>query len=414
MKQLVAHEMNIFALDDGVEQAANCQALDVQAAAADEGEAGLSPDTRAGIDRTIQVMKECYAEELSRETLSMIAGMSLWHYAHQFKQLVGKSPIDYLNGIRINKAKEQLLQSGLRVKEIAWQVGFEDEIYFSRKFKKTAGVAPTGYAKWTNGRIAAVSFPYAGHLLALGITPYAAFVDVERDTHRRPYFERISYHLRRSKRMEPQIVEYNRNTLLDAKPELILCDDMFDERVKASISAVARTVVIPWLKLEWRQQFRQIAALLGRSELAEGWLSAYAAQAARAGAQLRNRLCGRTISILHVMQGRLVVYGKRNGGAVLYDDLKLNCPYDAASIDIMSVVEQAELDVYTGDVLLLVVDSDEASEHCWQLLRHSKEWQRLPSVKQGNVHPIGECPWLDYSPFAHRMIIEEAAGLNII
>ena len=88
-------------------------------------------ECRSGIDRTVKVMNERYAETFTREQLSHIAGMSLWHYAHQFKAYIGQSPIDYLNQVRINKAKEKLLQQQLLVKEVAEKVGFEDEFYFS-------------------------------------------------------------------------------------------------------------------------------------------------------------------------------------------------------------------------------------------------------------------------------------------
>lgn len=368
-------------------------------------------ESKAMIDRTIHYMNEKYAEGMTRQKLSSIAGMSLWHYSHQFKHWVGQSPIDYLNRIRINKAKEQLLHSNMRIKEIAEQVGFEDEFYFSRKFKKVAGITPKQYANWTKTRIASFSFPYAGHLLALGIIPCATQVDPQRDMHRHAFFQHIPYPLRRSKRMEPDLVDYNRSALQQARPELILCDDMVNEQIIGSIGKIARTVVIPWLELDWRQQFRQIAALLGKGEAAEYWLADYDQKAACAGERVRKLFQGETISIVHLMQGHIVVYGRRNGGAVLYEDLKLNCPYDSENISILHAIKEQELPIFTGDRLLLIIDSDQASQHVWRQLQHSTVWKQLKAVKAGNVRRIQECPWLDYSPFAHNLMVEQVEGL---
>lgn len=376
-----------------------------------QAEACPALENKASIDQSITFMNEKYAEELTRESLSAVAGMSLWHYSHQFKHWVGKSPIDYLNSIRINKAKEQLLQSGMRVKEVASQVGFEDEFYFSRKFKKAAGISPKEYAAWTTRRIAAFSFPYAGHLLSLGIMPYAALVDSERDVHRKTVLPEIPYHLRRSKRMDQEMVDYNRNTLVHARPELIFCDDMVDEQVSSSISRIARTVVIPWLGLNWRQQFIQIASHLGKTRAADQWLADYDARASLAGEKIRKILQSDSVSILHIMLGHLIVYGRRNGGAVLYEDLSLHCPYDPDTIDVLKSIQERELPAYTGDRLFLIIDSDAASQQKWQSLQHTEIWKQLKSVREGTVHLISECPWLDYSPFAHSIIIEEALRL---
>ncbi len=61
-----------------------------------------------------------------------------------FREVTGKSPIDYLVGIRIRKAKE-LLTEGFNVTETAERSGFNDIYYFSKCFKKHEGISPTTY-----------------------------------------------------------------------------------------------------------------------------------------------------------------------------------------------------------------------------------------------------------------------------
>ena len=58
---------------------------------------------------------------------------------------VGQSPIDYLTSYRISEACYLLKNSQLSIAEIAVSVGFFDQFYFSRVFKKTKGVPPSRY-----------------------------------------------------------------------------------------------------------------------------------------------------------------------------------------------------------------------------------------------------------------------------
>jgi YesN/AraC family two-component response regulator len=65
-----------------------------------------------------------------------------------FKEETGESPINYLIKIRLEKAKEILVNSGGgSIKSIANQVGYEDVYHFSKLFKKYYGISPLYYKK---------------------------------------------------------------------------------------------------------------------------------------------------------------------------------------------------------------------------------------------------------------------------
>lgn len=70
----------------------------------------------------------------------------------RFKQETGRSPLDYLNNLRIEFAKRQLQQFyGIRsIKEIALCSGFADPYYFSRAFKRSEGFSPLQYVRGLN------------------------------------------------------------------------------------------------------------------------------------------------------------------------------------------------------------------------------------------------------------------------
>lgn len=86
-----------------------------------------------------------YSRDISIDDISKSVGVSRSHLYRVFINNVGKSPIDYLTDYRINEACFLLKNSGLSIAEIAVSVGFFDQFYFSRVFKKNKGVPPSRY-----------------------------------------------------------------------------------------------------------------------------------------------------------------------------------------------------------------------------------------------------------------------------
>lgn len=72
--------------------------------------------------------------------------MSSSHFSAVFRDLIGKSPIDYLLNVRITKAK-QLLCDGISVTKVSELTGFSDIYYFSNVFKKTEGESPAEFKR---------------------------------------------------------------------------------------------------------------------------------------------------------------------------------------------------------------------------------------------------------------------------
>ncbi len=66
-----------------------------------------------------------------------------------FKKIVGKTPVEYLTELRINHAKTliNIYQDSLPLINISINCGFDDYVYFSRKFKQVVGVSPNAYKK---------------------------------------------------------------------------------------------------------------------------------------------------------------------------------------------------------------------------------------------------------------------------
>lgn len=94
------------------------------------------------IQQIVAYINENYKEELSLKTLGDKFNINPSYLGQIFKKEYGKLFTDYLNQVRNEKAKELLLNTNLKINEIAKMVGYEDASYFYRKFKDYFGLSP--------------------------------------------------------------------------------------------------------------------------------------------------------------------------------------------------------------------------------------------------------------------------------
>ena len=82
---------------------------------------------------------------LSLQSISESIYLSQTYLCAFFKKATGKTLNQYITEVRIEKAKEMLRDTGIKVYEIAYRVGFTDTNYFSTLFKKHVGITPSEY-----------------------------------------------------------------------------------------------------------------------------------------------------------------------------------------------------------------------------------------------------------------------------
>lgn len=87
------------------------------------------------------------AEELDLDTVAAKFNLSSYYFSRTFKEIIGYNFSDYVNIIRIGKAKELLADSSISIKEICYSVGYSDPNYFSKVFKKYEGQSPTEFRR---------------------------------------------------------------------------------------------------------------------------------------------------------------------------------------------------------------------------------------------------------------------------
>lgn len=88
-----------------------------------------------------------YAEKITGSAIEAEIGMNFDYLNRTFRKVTGKTVFQYLNRVRINRVKELLKTTDMKLAEIAALTGFSDEFYLSRQFKKATGVSPVLYSR---------------------------------------------------------------------------------------------------------------------------------------------------------------------------------------------------------------------------------------------------------------------------
>ena len=103
-------------------------------------------ETQEGlISKAVEYIKINYNSEITLEEVSGYICISSYYFSKIFKEVTGKNYVDYITELRIEKAKEMLKSGAYSIKDICFEVGYNDPNYFSRVFKKVEGVTPSEF-----------------------------------------------------------------------------------------------------------------------------------------------------------------------------------------------------------------------------------------------------------------------------
>lgn len=100
------------------------------------------------IEVSLQYMEENYNKNLNMATVSNYVSMNYSSFSCLFKEKTGYSFVEYLNKLRIDKAKELLVETDLKIHEISKKVGYDNDKYFLKKFKLICGISPSEYRNY--------------------------------------------------------------------------------------------------------------------------------------------------------------------------------------------------------------------------------------------------------------------------
>lgn len=99
------------------------------------------------ISFVVQKMNQEYHQNDSLDDYAKMCNMSKFHFLRIFKEITGVSPLEYRNNIRLDHAKEQLLDTNIPINEIGRNAGYLSAAYFCDAFKSKIGMSPSQYRK---------------------------------------------------------------------------------------------------------------------------------------------------------------------------------------------------------------------------------------------------------------------------
>ncbi|RLG09490.1 MAG: hypothetical protein DRN68_01465 [Thaumarchaeota archaeon] len=98
----------------------------------------------AGVRKAVELIHREYRRKLSLDEMAEVACMSRRHFSRTFRKVMGVCPWEYLNKVRIDRAK-CMLRQGRPIAEVALEVGFQSISHFYEIFKKFEGISPGAY-----------------------------------------------------------------------------------------------------------------------------------------------------------------------------------------------------------------------------------------------------------------------------
>jgi transcriptional regulator GlxA family with amidase domain len=99
----------------------------------------------ADIKNAIDFIDQHYVQTLKLEEIARQANLSSFHFARLFKQVTGFSVMEYVFKLRLTKAKQMLITTVLPIGDIAQKVGYDDQSYFGKLFKRIERMTPTEF-----------------------------------------------------------------------------------------------------------------------------------------------------------------------------------------------------------------------------------------------------------------------------
>lgn len=367
---------------------------------------GYEGNMRKAVEQSIELIKEQYRDVWTVNALADRANVARWQYSRLFKELTGQIPLDYLNGVRIDRAKKLLLTTDDRLYDIAQNVGFSNEYYFNRRFKQTLGISPGQYRRHYREH-ARVFAPFLeDFLVALGITPVVECS--HRGWGRQEYLGLHDVPVL-------DLAEEDEDDLSRHRPDFIMLDSGFDKWIPNDrLGRLAPTFHMPHPGEDWRSTLHKAARLLGRTDRVEEVIRHYEQKARDARSVLGRSTRGQTVAFLRISALGISLYaGPDYGytGPVLYKDLGL-APHSL----VMEMEQETRkmtlppewLERLDADHLFITFDRRHSSVPGEErAMLETASWQALPAVKKRCVYEVDFMTWMNYGVISNSKKIDD-------
>ncbi|WP_028550533.1 AraC family transcriptional regulator [Paenibacillus sp. UNC451MF] len=344
----------------------------------------MEKDLVAYVEQTRQYMLRKYQDAMDMEDIARLSGASPSRFYQAFRRQTGLSPHKFISKIRLDASLLLLANTESSVIDVAHSVGYPDEYYFSRLFKKHMSITPTEYVARTKKRIACLSPVLRGDLAVLGITPQLCL--------ERGWMDEPDKALRQ---------------IESSEPELIITPPVTDEIYQA-LAEIAPVVMIEWKKYPWKERLMDISQLFDLSSVAERWLAYFDMKVDNARFHIQQHLGEEPVLLVHAAnEHRFRIFGMqmKKMKDLFYDDLQVMPPDPAhhiGALDVTSLTDVAALDC---DNVLFLVGSAKSEAFCDQLAENWKELKR--SRRSKRCFFIRHDDPLLYNASAHEGLVDQ-------
>lgn len=343
-----------------------------------------NPMPATWLDRVLQYIDNNYNEDLTRVQMADMAQISPEHFSRAFRKATGQTFNEYVTLLRIRRAQQRILTGAPTLTTLAQEVGYAEGTYLSRKFKQVVGISPAAYHR-KNKRIVSLEFNPTASLRALEVMPrlgaYSSWME-RHDCVPSEYKIKL-------KANTPAMLS---STLAAVRPDVILCYQLPEET--KHLRPVAPVIELPYMQMDWREQFRLIAGIADRQLQAEEWLNRYEELCYSANRQLDKVLGLRGTAIVWELGAATAYCFSSNyghGSQILYGDLGFEPPPLLVSEGLMSsgYLETSieNIPFYSADHIFITsgATTDEGRQRFAALLQSSR-WREQKSVRSGQVY----------------------------
>ncbi len=98
--------------------------------------------------KILDYINDHYTEKITLEDVADEVGLSRFRVAHLIKEVTGKTIIQHIRQLRIQRAIQLLETTDTHYADVAYELGFSDQSYFIKQFREHTGTTPAKYRKY--------------------------------------------------------------------------------------------------------------------------------------------------------------------------------------------------------------------------------------------------------------------------
>jgi AraC-like DNA-binding protein/ABC-type Fe3+-citrate transport system substrate-binding protein len=367
-----------------------------------------APNLRDAVKSSIAYISDHYAEPMTVSQLAADANVFPWQYTRIFKELTGQIPLEFINKLRIDHAKQLLLKTEDRIHEIALHVGFNNEFYFNRRFKKLEGIAPGRYRHHHQGTVRIVSLLMEDLLLTLGVTPIVQWSHTG--------WGRQEY-LGLNHIPAFDVLQNSYEPLSTYKPDLIIArrsDYEYRTDQYEQCKRFVQTDIIVHDDADWRSTLRTVANLLGRVNQAEQAIQQYETKVSKVRRLLTRSIKDRTYAFLRV-SAECISIDQTYTKSFLWGDLGI-VPHpmvqELSSEEGRQGVTWEWLQRLDSDYIFFAFDKwheQEAGSERRQITHPL--WHTIPAVRNRHAFEVDFMTWMNHGYLANNKKVDDVLSM---